>query len=219
MLEAVTTIAGGDSISEAVKIDDFFMAWGSEDRGTSTLGMPTIAVDSGDGPFRDRLYVTWADERNGRSEVRLSYSADKGATWSKSNVIDDVSGPPDYKKAPDNFLPTVAVNRAGVVLVMWYDRRDSPDGLGWYVRTRASVDGGETWLPSVRVSEKANTFSADQKLFSGANADHPKANTDTPQSLSGDNSSRAATSGASERPTHVSIFVNGRVFYAGDSQD
>ena len=216
VLEAVTTIAGGDSISEAVKIDDFFMAWGSEDRGTSTLGMPTIAVDSGDGPFRDRLYVTWADERNGRSEIRLSYSADKGVTWSKSSVIDDVSGPLDYKKAPENFLPTVAVNRVGVVLVTWYDRRDSPDGLGWYVRTRASLDGGETWLPSVRVSEKANTFSADQKLFSFANAERPKGNTNTPQGPSEESSSRTARSEASGRPTHVSIVVDGRAFYAGD---
>jgi hypothetical protein len=61
------------------------------------------------------------------------------------------------KRGPDNFLATVAVNKRGVVLVTWYDRSDNPD-LGWYVRARASLDGGETWLPSIRVSEKPNTF-------------------------------------------------------------
>jgi hypothetical protein len=47
----------------------------------------------------------------------------------------------------------VAVNKDGVVGVMWYDRRDHPDNLGWTVRFRASTDGGETFGPSVKVSD------------------------------------------------------------------
>ena len=35
----------------------------------------------------------------------------------------------------------------------WYDRRDHPDNLGWTVRFRASFDGGETFTPSVRLSQ------------------------------------------------------------------
>ena len=46
----------------------------------------------------------------------------------------------------------VAVNQQGVVGVMWYDRRDNPDNLGYFVRFTASLDGGDTFLPSVRVS-------------------------------------------------------------------
>jgi hypothetical protein len=47
----------------------------------------------------------------------------------------------------------VAVNHQGVVGVSWYDRRDHPDNVGWTVRFRASFDGGETFTPSVKVSE------------------------------------------------------------------
>jgi len=56
-------------------------------------------------------------------------------------------------------MPAIAVNRDGVVGVSWYDRRDFPDESGWIVRFRASLDGGETWLPSIRVSEQPNNYS------------------------------------------------------------
>jgi hypothetical protein len=54
-------------------------------------------------------------------------------------------------------MPTVAVNKDGIVGVLWYDRRDSDDNLSYYARFSASTDGGATWLPSVRVSESPNT--------------------------------------------------------------
>jgi len=212
VLEAVTITDGGNSISEAFKVDDFYMA-----RPGLTFGTPTVAADTGDGPFRDRLYATWADERGGRSEIRFSYSADRGKTWSQSSCIDDVAGPIDNKKGPDNFLPTVAVNKAGVVLVTWYDRRENSDGLGWYVRARGSLDGGETWLPSVQVSEKPNTFSPQQKLFTFGRATQPETDTYAVESGSGDDAAAARKkSRATQRPTHVNIFFEPRLFFAGD---
>jgi len=200
VLESIATTEGGDALSEAVKVDDFFMVFGD---GTVAMGMPTLAVDPGDGPFRDRLYATWGDERSGRSAIRLAYSSDKGQTWSKSIVVDDVPGPVDSEGGPQNFLPTVAVNKAGVVAVTWYDRRDNPDGLGWYVRVRASLDGGDSWLSSVRVSEKPNTFQKLQKLFTF---------TYSPRSTHklNDENKKAANS------THVKVGLQGRQFYAGD---
>jgi hypothetical protein len=56
-------------------------------------------------------------------------------------------------RGPDSVNPTVAVNSAGVVGVLWYDRRDNPD-FGYWPRFAASLDGGETWTASVRVSER-----------------------------------------------------------------
>jgi hypothetical protein len=48
----------------------------------------------------------------------------------------------------------VAINKDGVLAVTWYDTRGlSPGQTGWDVRLRASRDGGETWGPSVRVTE------------------------------------------------------------------
>lgn len=201
VLESITTTAGGASLSQATKVDDFFMLHHEKGLGISTVGIPTLAVDPGDGPFHGRLYTTWADGRDGRSAIRFAYSTDQGKTWSKSTAIDDVAGPVYNETGPENFLSTVAVNRAGVVVVTWYDRRDNRDGLGWYVRTRASLDGGETWLPSVRVSEKPNTFAPGQTLVTGAAAERAGAD---PGNVDGGS------------PTHVAVLTQGRQFFAGD---
>ena len=54
----------------------------------------------------------------------------------------------------DAFVPSVAVNKAGVVLVSWYDTRGiQKDEAGWNIRVRASLDGGETWQPSAPVTD------------------------------------------------------------------
>jgi hypothetical protein len=217
VLESITITEGGDTFSEAVKVDDFFMVWDHKDGSMSTIGMPTLAADSGDGPFRDRLYATWGDERDGRSEIRLAYSSDKGKTWSRSMVIDDVLGPPDNKKGPQNFLPTVAVNKAGVVAVTWYDRRDNPDGLGWYIRLRTSLDGGDTWLPSVRVSEKPNTFSSASKLFTYANAKRSEgATSGSGREIEDEAAEPCDKKEKTKNPTHVNIDFQDRQFFAGD---
>lgn len=120
--------------------------------------MPMIAVDPGSNAFNDRLYVVWGDERSGQMEIMLSYSTDSGRTWSRPRRVSD--GPMyvvSYKPI-DAVMPVVAVNRSGVVAVAWADRRDHADGLGWYYRVRVSLDGGDAWSPSVRLSEAAASF-------------------------------------------------------------
>lgn len=198
LLEAVSTTDGGDSISEAIKVDDLFLVVDPLSTGT-----PRLAADPGDGPFRDRLYATWADGRDGRSEIRFSYSGDKGKTWSKSVVLDEVPGPAHSNEGPVDFLPTVAVNKAGIVAVTWYDRSENPDGLGWYLRFRASLDGGDTWLPSVRVSEKPSTFSSDKRLETRWDR------WDNDGGLSGKKEDVPT-------PRHVEISLGNRQFFAGD---
>lgn len=118
---------------------------------------PTIAADTSTGPFRNRLYVAWAGLSDGRSQIFLAYSSDKGKTWSAPvSVSDDVARASG--KGPDDNEPTVAVNREGVVGVSWMDRRDSAHDLGYYERFTASFDGGETFLPSVRVATSPAEF-------------------------------------------------------------
>jgi hypothetical protein len=51
------------------------------------------------------------------------------------------------------FVPSVAVNKAGVVAVAWYDTRGLHQDEGWNVRMRASPDSGEIWQPSVPVTD------------------------------------------------------------------
>jgi hypothetical protein len=50
------------------------------------------------------------------------------------------------------WQPAVAVNNDGVVAVTWYDTRDATGGKQYHQYFAASLDGGETFLPTVRVS-------------------------------------------------------------------
>lgn len=147
-LKVVTSADGGQSFSDAVIASDWYLRF----YGTIS-DMPSVAVDQSQGPFQDRVYIVWADLRSGRGEVLLVSSSDKGKTWSKPLVVNDDWWPANAGGGPDHTMPEVAVNSAGVVGIMWYDRRDSPDNNGWWVRFAASMDGGDTFLPSVKVSE------------------------------------------------------------------
>lgn len=154
-LDVVRSTDGGQSFTRATVAAQAYI-------GYSAVGslIPTLAVDNSTGPFKNRLYAVWSDYRFGRSEVLMIHSSDEGKTWSKPIVVnDDASRGPG--KGPDDFMPAVAVNRDGVVGVMWYDRRDNPDDIGYWVRFSASLDGGETFLPSVRVSTAPQTYAPD----------------------------------------------------------
>src|SRR5438552_3614256 len=83
----------------------------------------------------------WPDAADGRTDVRFAYSADKGKTWSRPMRLNDDRPPTDDTRGPDHMMPTIAVNQAGVVLVVWYDRRDSRDNMSWKIRAAASLDG------------------------------------------------------------------------------
>ncbi len=190
---------GGESITSASKIDDFWMAWAP----TLAASPPSIDADRGSAAFKDRLYVTFSDERSGRSEIFFATSSDKGKTWSRPAVISDdqtwANG-----KGPNQFMSSVAVNKDGVVGVMWYDRRDHPDNMGWDIRFRASLDGGDTWLPSVKVSEKSNLWTESTFLFTNAS------------SLGGGTGGFTRRDPPTPGPISINVALQRRQFNAGD---
>lgn len=163
-LKVVTSHDGGVTFETAALVHDWYMRFGAGSTGMT----PSLGADLSGGPFADRLYAAWTDFRSGRGEILLSFSSDGGKTWSDATAVnDDRANNPG--PGPDDFLPVVAVNKDGVVGVSWYDRRDNPDNLGWWVRFAASVDGGETFLPSVRVSEAPFDFQhSDGLVFMGS---------------------------------------------------
>lgn len=108
-----------------------------------------LAVDSTTGAYRDRLYWVCWDENN--RNVRLYCSTDRGESWSPPVMLNAGSGPAQ--------TGMVAVSRDGIVGVSWYDGREDPreyrgDFRCKPVYFRASLDGGQTFLPDVRVSSE-----------------------------------------------------------------
>lgn len=117
--------------------------------------IPNMDVDRSSGPFKDRIYLVWFERSEAGTRVMLMLSRDKGVNWSHPVAISDEAGVDAEDKATRRFAsrPSVAVNRAGVVAIVWYDVTLRGGTLNSEVRLRASLDGGSTWLPGVRVTE------------------------------------------------------------------
>jgi hypothetical protein len=135
-------------------VDDLYEC----DTWANSAPMPSLGVDSSNGLFHGRLYVAWPDSRSGRCEILFSLSTDAGKTWSKPTIVNDDQPRAAWNSGPDNFHPVVAVSPKGVVGILWYDRRDSPDNLGWRPRFTASLDGGQTFLPSADFGDSRMDF-------------------------------------------------------------
>lgn len=120
----------------------------------------TIAVDTSRGPHRGRLYVAWADFSTRRGQILVRYSDDAGKTWSAARAANDDSSRSLPNGGPDHSMATIAVGPTGVVGVMWYDRRDFPNHDGYTPRFAASLDGGQTFTPSIVISTAPNARAA-----------------------------------------------------------
>ncbi len=69
---------------------------------------PNVDVDQSSG----KVYVAWADFRNGRGQVMLTTSSDGGSTWTPAAIVLDVTGRsaffPGVAVSPDGSKVTVA---------------------------------------------------------------------------------------------------------------
>ncbi len=104
-----------------------------------------LAADTSSGPFQDRLYkLCEGDEQR---SILLAYSTDHGEVWSAATPLE-----PPASEDGSRSEPQVAVNGQGVVGVAWMDGRDDPSGRCYAPYFAASVDGGLTFGPAVRVA-------------------------------------------------------------------
>ncbi|MEM6468542.1 MAG: hypothetical protein AAF802_03155 [Planctomycetota bacterium] len=130
---------------------------------------PATACNPDAGEHADHGYCVWAASLSSHPDdecLLVSRSTDRGQSWERPQLLSEQ----DLEAAANgrylSFMPEVAVNKNGVVGVVWYDRRGmeastteeiAPNTtrtsfVGQNVRFRASVDGGESWLPSVQVN-------------------------------------------------------------------
>ena len=127
---------------------------------------PGFAVDPSEA-HRDRVYMVWSDFTEEGPRTAFVYSDDRGATWSAPRPV-DASAP----KGAKQFQPRIAVNQMGTIGISFYDTRNVPDA-GWHEYFTASVDGGATFLPPVRISNESSRASGagndrlEPMMFSG----------------------------------------------------
>jgi BNR repeat-like domain len=117
--------------------DDFGRTWREELRVKGAAGdvegpMQLAADDQG------RIYVAWADNRDGEYGIYLVASTDHGRTWSKELRLDVGKA-----KVARASLPALAADAAGHVYVAWQDARHG----GWDIYLNRSEDFGQTWQP------------------------------------------------------------------------
>jgi hypothetical protein len=158
-IKIITSTDGGESLNPAVTVANPYNA------SASGQTMPMIAADTRTALFKDRLYVVYLDRIGDRPQLVVSYSSDKGKTWSSPRLVSDGTS---WAQGPESLFGRffVAVNQSGVVGVVWEDRRDSTmNGKGRHVRFAASLDGGDTWSPSVRVSDVPTVSEATEKWY------------------------------------------------------
>ncbi|MBW3583707.1 MAG: hypothetical protein KY455_11465 [Euryarchaeota archaeon] len=117
-----------------------------------SFALPSIAVDRSGGPHDGNVYVVWMDHSGDDAEVLFTRSTDDGKTWDTPRRVHD----DDPALKADQFMPAVSAGPDGTVDVIWYDRRDDLENHLFDLYYTYSVDGGATFAPDLRVSERSS---------------------------------------------------------------
>jgi hypothetical protein len=101
-------------------------------------GFPQIGID----PRSNRLFVSWADYRNGDLDVFCSTSSDGGVEWSEASRVNTDA----LHNGADQFFQWMAVDPVdGSANLVFYDRRADPDNRKVHFVLARSTDGGRTF--------------------------------------------------------------------------
>jgi hypothetical protein len=110
------------------------------------VALPQLAVDYSKGPMSGSVFILWADQREGNSDVWFTRSYNGGDNWTQPFRLGD-----DQTKK-DQFLPSMAVDQTtGYVYVAYFDRKGYDDNKTDVVLSY-STDGGATF-GTVLISE------------------------------------------------------------------
>ncbi len=120
---------------------------GASGHGHRSHTIPVPAVDRSGGARDGCLYVAWAEEMEGDTEVRVASSCGDLLSWS-----DPVTVHSNPRDGTHQFLPWIDVGPDGAVHVAFYDNRHDPENRFVDLYYAVSLDGGKTWRDA-RVSE------------------------------------------------------------------
>ncbi|HYS77467.1 MAG TPA: sialidase family protein [Candidatus Dormibacteraeota bacterium] len=113
------------------------------------LEFAASAVDRSPGPHRGRIYTVWEDARFSTPDILLTFSDDRGDSWSTPVRVNDDA----VRNGADQFLPFVNVDTAGAVHVTFLDRRSDPANLSFTMELATSTNGGASFGPNIRISD------------------------------------------------------------------
>jgi hypothetical protein len=156
-LHIARSVTGGETFTTH-KIADIRL-----DRSRTEGGiLNQLTSDPGSAAFKDRVYAVFPAVVDDRVQVQVSFSSDKGKTWSRPVTVNDDRSPAPTPgaKGPDHILPSIGVNKDGVVLATWYDRREARNNLDWRLRGAYSLDGGESFSESFVITDVVNSYTA-----------------------------------------------------------
>jgi len=107
---------------------------------------PNIALDS-----LNKIYLTWADERNADQDVfAQSYNASGTPLWASDQRINSDTG------STTQNSPTIAINSADVIFIAWTDERNGNQDI--YAQ-KLDTAGNKLWATDVRVNINADDSS------------------------------------------------------------
>lgn len=102
-------------------------------------------------PRTGRLFAVWGDRQHDPSRLWISSSSDRGESWTSPQLID-----PAPQSDGCQYQCAVAVNRDGVVGVVWFDTRGHPGRAAYDVYFAASSDEGRTFTTPLKVSSQSS---------------------------------------------------------------
>jgi len=120
-----------------------------------TRPYPFLMADNSNGPFRGRLYLTYAknspNSDGQKPNIYTRFSTDFGATWSAEVMVND-----DANTSSNNqwFPSTWCDITTGKLYVKWLDTRDCPTSDSCMVYGSYSTDGGLTFAANQKISNK-----------------------------------------------------------------
>ncbi|MBV9269122.1 MAG: exo-alpha-sialidase [Acidobacteriaceae bacterium] len=116
---------------------------------------PAAAVDTSSGPFKNNVYIVYANNDSGDgADVMMQRSTDGGKTFSRARAINRAPG-----QDREQWFPYVTVDQnTGRVYVFYYDQGVAASGDRTQVAYTFSDDGGVTWSTQAELSNR--TFKA-----------------------------------------------------------
>jgi hypothetical protein len=145
-------VATAQAVTPSVRVNDVT---------TGGQHLPTVTV----GPA-GQVYVAWVDCPADQDcstappDIYFAKSTDGGQHFSARVLVSD-DGPGAYANAPK-----IATDQDGTIYIVWHDDRTAtPSDDSFDVYLSKSTDGGQSFLPSVRVNEHiANTYQYEPDL-------------------------------------------------------